>query len=610
MRKCLALLGVAAVAVLLATSASAANRGVSFTGTGFISGPLCVAGPNAGQPCTTNAQCPSSRCQVPSSSVWDMDAAGSVFLVSPAQSGAYAAFWTRENGWGDLIGNANSYIVSPSGNTVMGNGIYPGSNPAYLWPGTWTGTVDSFSPIPSDPGYAACGSSRLSQFDMAGEGDYVTGLTWQGCAFAQGFLWDKATDTSIGLGRYNDRSTRGNAVTTDGSKVVGFGTMLQGLRRGIAWQNGSWSFLGDPGNHEPKICAQSGNPCTNNSANATTGCAEYVNDGLCANRGTCQDRGTCVSNVCVGGPNGGNSCTNSNQCPGVCGGGTNDGTQCTSNNTCAGTCTGPNAGAVCTSENTCPDTLVCIDNPDWTADMYKGETYDMSDDGQYACGRSFDYNTLLGTASPAGYRANPDGTFTKLDVVPDFPDRLVDPFDISDNGKVIGGRAGSFLTGTSSYLWIEGVGPLDLQTFLIAQGLDELHFWFLAQVNAVSADGKVIAGYGFNPDGWQEGFVVDMSKLWVCHTSGNSSRTLGIDLDSAADHVAHGDFLGTCEFQASGALSRAVETQKELSFKYRDHFRQSLVNEASSAWDLAPVELTKGKGKGKGQDKARGKGRD
>jgi hypothetical protein len=206
MRKGLALLGVAAAAVLLANSAFAANRGVSFTGVGFISGPLCVAGPNAGQPCTVNADCPSSRCQVPASSVWDMNADGTLFLVSPASAGTYAVYWTPEGGWGDLIGNASSYQLSPSGNTVMANGIFPGSNPAFLWPGTWSGTVDSWSPLPSDPGYSPCGSSRFSQFDMSGEGDFVTGLTWQGCSFAQGFLWDKATNTSIGLGRYNTRA--------------------------------------------------------------------------------------------------------------------------------------------------------------------------------------------------------------------------------------------------------------------------------------------------------------------------------------------------------------------------------------------------------------------
>src|SRR5688572_3155650 len=103
MRKVLALLGVAAAAVLLANSAFAANRGVSFTGIGFISGPTCAGGPNAGNPCTVNANCPGSSCRQPASSVWDMDADGTVYLVSPAQNSTFAALWTPEGGWGDLI---------------------------------------------------------------------------------------------------------------------------------------------------------------------------------------------------------------------------------------------------------------------------------------------------------------------------------------------------------------------------------------------------------------------------------------------------------------------------------------------------------------------------
>jgi hypothetical protein len=68
-----------------------------------------------------------------------------------------------------------------------------------------------------------------------------------------------------------------------------------------------------------------------------------------------------------------------------------------------------------------------------------------------------------------------------------------------------------------------------------------------------------------------EGYIVDISKLWVCHVppgQPENARTLGIGIESAADHVAHGDFLGTCEFMNSGALSRAIETRQQLSQQY------------------------------------------
>jgi len=623
MKKCLVLLGVATMAVLLATSASAANRGVNFTGVGFISGPLCVAGSNAGNPCTTNADCPGSRCQVPASQVWDMDADGTTFLVSPSFSGGYAAFWTRDGGWGDLIGSASNFVLSDSGATVMANGIYPGSNPAYLWPGTWTGTTDVWSPIPADPGYAPCGSSRLSILDMSGEGDFAAGLTWQGCAIAQGFLWDKATNTTIGLGRPNGRSTRGNAVSADGSTVTGWGTIAQGLRRGAQWKNGTWAWFGDPNGEDVKECVQTGGGCTSNSGSPTSGCPEYVDDasctgqGTCANRGTCQNRGTCVANVCVGGSNPGTTCTSNSQCRGTCTGGTNDGTTCTSDSVCAGACVGgtnpgttctsasactgscvggPNNGANCSSNSSCPDTLVCANNPNWNDSLFKGEAYDATPDGQYACGRNFDF----GAGFDAGYRANPDGTFTKLELLETWP-YLVDPFRISDNGKVIVGNAGTRLSGTVPYMWIEGVGPIDLQLFLEAQGLDELYFWYLAQASTVNADGTVIGGYGFNPDGWQEGWIVDMKKIWVCHAPpGNpeNARTLGIEFGSAADHVAHGDFLGTCEFLNSGALSRAVTQRAQAVKQFKTNSAQTRIDESTSPRDV-PLSVVLDKGKTK-----------
>ncbi len=561
MRKMLVLLGVAAVAVLLATTASAANRGVTFTGIGFIENP----GPQ------------------PASSIWDMTPDGTVFLVSPTPYGTYMAKWTRENGWGDLVGNISGTIRIAADGTVMGNGIYPGSNPAYAWAGTWTGVTDVWDPLPAQPGYAPCGSSRLAFLDMGGNGNYATGLTWSGCSIARAFKWDKATNTTVDLGTPNSKSTRGNAITADGSKVIGWGTALWGGRRAARFENGTIAFLGDPNGLEPKNCAASRKGCTSNSADALNGCpGEYVDDGYCTNRGTCQNKGTCVSNVCVGGSNPGTSCTSNSQCRGACVGGSNPGTQCTSDSTCAGTCVGPNAGANCTSNGACPDTQVCVANSDWNDSLWKGEAYDVTDDGAYACGRNFDY----GAKWNSGFRANPDGTFTEI-APPDTWPYLTDPFRISQDGKTLVGRSGDYFSGTVPIFWREGIGTVDLQLFLVAQGLDELYFWYLVQANAVSADGTVIAGYGYNPDGWMEGFIVDMKKVWICHMPPGhpeNQRTLGIEIGSAADHLAHGDFLGTCEFMNSGALSRAADERAARMTEQNASFSTMTPGGASESW--------------------------
>ena len=624
MRKSLALLGVAAAAVLLATSAFAGNRGVSFTGIGFIQGPVCVGGPNAGNACTTNANCPGSSCRQPASQVWEISPDGTNFLVSPTPNGSFIVKWTPESGWGDFVGTVGGTVRLSDGGTVMSNGLFPGSNPAYAWPGEWAGAQDVWNPIPSDPGYAPCGNSRLSFFDMAGEGDYATGLTWQGCNIARAFQYDKATNTTVQLSSPNGRNTRGNAVSADGSTVTGWSTIAQGLRRGGQWINGAFESFGDPNGEDVKECVQTGGGCTTNSNSPTSGCPEYVDDasctniGTCQNRGTCQNKGVCTQNICVGGLRAGLSCTNTSQCPGACGGGTNPGTSCTNDNVCAGACVGgtnpgtsctaasnctgscvggPSNGANCASNTNCPDTLVCANNPNWTNDLYKGEAYDATPDGQYAVGRSFD----MGTKFQWGYRKNPDGTFTEIAPPATWP-YLMDPFRVSADGKTAVGRAGDFFTGTVPMFWREGVGTVDLQLFLIAQGLDELYFWGLLQASAVSADGTVMGGYGIDPDGRIQGWIVDISKLWVCHTPPGhpeDARTLGIDIAGAADHVAHGDFLGTCEFQASGALSRAVESREGMVNKYKAMFKQpSQVTESSSAWELPALKVITKPGKG------------
>jgi len=517
-RKSLVLVGLVAAEVLLATSAFAArpsdrrppsvapgpNRhGATFTGIGFIQEP----GP------------------LPASQVWDMNADGTLFLVSPSPWGAYLVKWTREGGWGDHVGQTDGGQIRLSnlGDTVMGNGKYPGSNPPYAWAGTWTGAFNEWIPLPAQPGFAPCGNSRLSFHDMAGEGDYATGLTWYGCAAARAFRWDKETDTTIDLGSPNGRATRGNAITTDGSKVIGFGTPIYGTRRAVVFEYGTATFLGDPNGTEPWVCVTSGNACTVNSADPKYGCPEYVDDASCPS----ESRGICTGGVCIGGFDAGGDCTSNDQCGGSCAG-------------------GPNEGQRCTYDEECPDTPVCVDNPNWTDDLYKGEAYDMTDDGRYVCGQHFDFGDKWDT----GWRANPDGSFTEIPPPESWP-YTIEPFRISQDGSTVVGYAGDRVIGTIPIFWREGLGTIDLQYFLVAQGLDDLLQWYLIQASTLSADGTIIGGYGANPDRVLEGWIVDLKNVWVCHAPGgdtNKPRTLGVDIASAADHVAHGDFLGTCEF--------------------------------------------------------------
>jgi hypothetical protein len=128
---------------------------------------------------------------------------------------------------------------------------------------------------------------------------------------------------------------------------------------------------------------------------------------------------------------------------------------------------------------------VCIDNPAWSNAAYKGEARDISNNG-YVVGTNFAYDYPAWTSA---YRQNPNGSFTEIPTAPSFPDTW-EPLRISEDGKTVVGLIGNPFFGSIPAFWNEGTGTQDLQLFLIAQGLDELYFWYLSVIQDVSADAR------------------------------------------------------------------------------------------------------------------------
>ena len=515
MKKSLGLLGAAAVAALMVTSASAANRGVSFTPIGFH--------PDATGPFL-------------SSNIYSMNPQGTVFMATPTFFGNYCFQWTREGGWGTEIGEATSACQMSANGTIMASGLYPGSDPAYAWPGTWQGQPNLWSPIPAHSDFEWCGGEGMYFFDMGGNGDYATGLSWRAGCDAVPFRWDKATNTTVSLDTPGGDSGRGNGISNDGKTVVGWSQMLFGTWRGARWNNGTPTWIDGQGNIEPKVCAQSGKACTGDFDDPVYGCPEFVDDSHCATA-------SCIDTVCVGGPTPGATCEYDYECEGFCVG-------------------GPNDGGICNQDYYCPDSPVCIDNPAWSHAAFKGEARAISNNG-YVVGTNSGYDYPQWNDA---YRQNPNGSFTIIPTAETYPDTW-EPFVISDDGKTVAGIIGNPFFGSIPAFWNEGTGTQDLQLFLLAQGLDELYFWYLTAINDISADGTVMAGTGFDSDFNQQGFIVDLKKMWVCHDPGSNpehARTLGVEFGAVGNHIAHGDFLGTCEFLNSGGLSRAADLRERL----------------------------------------------
>lgn len=80
---------------------------------------------------------------------------------------------------------------------------------------------------------------------------------------------------------------------------------------------------------------------------------------------------------------------------------------------------------------------------------------------------------------------------------------------VSADGAVIVGESASAI-GFEAFVWDESNGMRSLRDVLIAQG-DDLAGWQLVSAMDVSADGRTIIGWGFNPDGQTEGWLARLA---------------------------------------------------------------------------------------------------
>ena len=137
MKKNLFTLGVVAIVAVLATSAFAANRGVSFTGIGFIEDPG----------------------DWPASAIYSMNPEGTIFMATPSVYGNYCVKWTKDGGWGEHVGSAGSVCFLTNDGTIGANGYF--DDGSYSWPAYWLGTVDTWDPVPTADGFEPCAGSPI-----------------------------------------------------------------------------------------------------------------------------------------------------------------------------------------------------------------------------------------------------------------------------------------------------------------------------------------------------------------------------------------------------------------------------------------------------------------
>ena len=147
--------------------------------------------------------------------------------------------------------------------------------------------------------------------------------------------------------------------------------------------------------------------------------------------------------------------------------------------------------------NTVPELILTPDGE------LNGEAHAVSADGQTIVGGGFRFGSAAWIWH-AGTGIRPIGS------------RNVGRFlasDVSDDGKVVVGFITRLHLGFPSrrgFIWREGMGVTSLEEYLERRGVVVPAGWTLSAASLISADGKTIYGWGFNPDNLIEMFKIEL----------------------------------------------------------------------------------------------------
>ncbi|MEX0586917.1 MAG: SBBP repeat-containing protein, partial [Pirellulales bacterium] len=166
----------------------------------------------------------------------------------------------------------------------------------------------------------------------------------------------------------------------------------------------------------------------------------------------------------------------------------------------------------------------------------------------------------LSTPNPIGYRWAADTGWARLDFT-----LQVNPSGISADGNLIAGSIGS-AANREVALWDARHGVRPLRDILVEDyGLGEgLAGWGrLSSLAGISADGSVVAGRGFNPDGVQEAWIAYLGPATVPEPTTIWLAALGL----AAAGVIHG---ARRRFKKQPAKRLSIEPLEDRNFLAAD----------------------------------------
>jgi hypothetical protein len=157
---------------------------------------------------------------------------------------------------------------------------------------------------------------------------------------------------------------------------------------------------------------------------------------------------------------------------------------------------------------------------------------------------------LAGSAPPAPRSAYSTPQSARVDLTKpsagEAPQGFLPPesfgFAVSDDGNVVVGASGYWPVRNAS-IWTPATGLELLSDYASAHGITVPADWVLASASAISADGLTIGGWGIDPDGQMDAYIIDMHADQVSDARLQAHGT--VDFNDLVDGPFAGVAVGT-----------------------------------------------------------------
>jgi probable HAF family extracellular repeat protein len=150
--------------------------------------------------------------------------------------------WTALGGLIPIGGFGGVVSISRDGSTITGDAQSDPDGP--ITASVWLGN-DAYYSLGGVPEGGQIDAWLSNNYSVSGDGFIVVGLAWLKTGKAHAFRWEQSTGM-VDLGAMNGRSSRANAISADGTTIVGWDEHTTGFRLGAFWRDGKETVIDAP----------------------------------------------------------------------------------------------------------------------------------------------------------------------------------------------------------------------------------------------------------------------------------------------------------------------------------------------------------------------------